>query len=187
MTASLRLAVLFAATVCMGVLATMLAPAFTNSLLAHGQTAPVSASAVGSDARVYARAVSAPPVTWTRAVATKALVRGDTLRVDDFILADTSYTGRLPYGVDTTTPQAGWLIRRAIAAGEWLRQPAVAPMPVVTAGQPVHVLWNDGLVQLTVDAVALNSATLGGAVSVRVGRTRRIDGVAIAPDSVRIR
>lgn len=181
----IRFPLLFAVTVVTGVLATLMAPAFTTSLQAHAQS--TSASAASAAPRAYVRAESAPSLSWTRAVATRALVRGDTLRADDFQMADTTYTGRLPFGVDTTTPQAGWLIRRAIAPGEWLREPAVSPIPLVTAGQPVHVIWSDGDVFLTLSAIALNNATLGGAVSVRVGRTRRLEGVAFAADSVRIR
>jgi flagella basal body P-ring formation protein FlgA len=63
----------------------------------------------------------------------------------------------------------------------------VIARPAVTAGRPVHAIWSDGSVQLAVAAVALNSAPVGGAVAVRVGRTRRLDGVAVAPDSVRLR
>ena len=191
---SLRLALLFVATVFGGILATMVAPAVASSYMAaHAQSAPTpasSAQAVHVPATMPAghpRAESAPPVTWTRAVATRDLVRGDTLQAGDFVLADTAITGRLPFGVDTTTPAAGWIIRRAIAAGEWLRIPSVAPRPAVTAGQPVQAIWTDGDVHLAVRGVALNTAPVGGAVSVRIGRTRRLDGVVIAPDSVRLR
>jgi flagella basal body P-ring formation protein FlgA len=124
---------------------------------------------------------------WTRAVATRALRRGDTLRAADFALVDTLVQRRPPFGLDTATPQAGWLVQRPVAEGEWLRRPAVTPMPAVTAGQPVQAYWTDGTVHLAVNAIALNTAPIGAAVSVRVGRTRRLDGIVIAPDSVRLR
>jgi flagella basal body P-ring formation protein FlgA len=175
-----RLVWLFVLTVLGGVVATMLAPTFAT---AYAQSAPPATLAAAS----YPRAVSAPPVPWTRAVATRALVRGDTLRADDIAIVDTMRHGRLPYGVDTTMPRAGWLVQRAIAAGEWLRAPGVAPQPAVTAGRPVTAIWSDGAVRVSVSAVALSSAPIGAAVTVRVGRNRRLDAVVVAPDSVRLR
>ncbi len=184
MTSPVRLTLLFVATVLGGIAATLLVPMFAPSYaIAHAQ----GTAAAPALPAAYPRAVSAEPVTWTRAVATRALMRGDTLRADDFTLADTAVRGRLPYGIDTTTPEAGWLVHRAVAAGEWLRAPAVTPRPAITAGRPVHAVWFDGAVRVSVAAVALNSAAVGGPVSVRVGRTRRLDGIAIAPDSVRLR
>lgn len=178
-----RLIVSYMLTVIVGVFATMLVPEWLSAQSVQGtDTAPVT-PAMSS----YPRAVSAPPVVWTRAIATRALVRGDTLQADDFAIADTAIHGRVPFGLDTTTPQAGWLIHRAVAAGEWLRAPAVQPRAAVSAGQTVQALWFDGDVSLSVTAVALNSAPVGGAVSLRVGRTRRLRGVAMAPDTVRIR
>jgi flagella basal body P-ring formation protein FlgA len=155
-----RLALRFVALVVGGMLATVLAPHY------------VQAQSSG--------------LAWTRAIATRALVRGDTLRADDFLLRDT-LVSRLPFGADTTTPRIGWLVQRPIAAGEWLRAPGVIARPAVTAGRPVHAIWSDGTVRLAVAAIALNSAPVGGAVAVRVGRTRRLDGIAVAPDSVRLR
>ncbi len=181
MPASFRLVLLFLGTVLLGMLATMLAPALPLHAIAHGQASPVTASAP------VARATSAATTVWTRAVATRALHRGDTLRTADFTLVDTLVQRRPPYGLDTTTPQVGWLVQRPVAAGEWLRRPGVTPLPAVTAGQPVHAHWTDGTVHLAVNAIALNTAPIGAAVTVRVGRTRRLDGIVIAPDSVRLR
>lgn len=175
-----RLGWLFVLTVLGGMVATMLAPTFAE---ASAQGAPDLSMAAAS----YPRAVSAPPVLWTRAVATRALTRGDTLRADDIAIADTAISGRLPFGVDTTTPRAGWLVQRAIAAGEWLRAPGVVPQPAIIAGRPVTALWSDGTVRLSVSAIALSSAPIGATVTVRVGRNRRLDAVVFAPDSVRLR
>lgn len=195
MTVTWRLVLLFVATVFAGMAATMLAPALSGSLLvAHAQP-PVRVAAASQASTPtppalpegYPRARSAAPIRWTRAIATRALVRGDTLRAGDFAMADSLLNGRLPYGMDTTTPQAGWLVQRAVAAGEWLRAPAVIPRPVVTAGQSVFVLYRHGAVQLSLQAVALNTAAVGESVSIRVGRTRRLRGIAVAPDSVRLK
>ena len=182
MSLSFRLTLRFAALIVAGMLATALAP-----LVVHAQALPAtSATSAGTTLASTSAATAARALTWTRAIATRPLLRGDTLRADDFALRDTSVT-RLPFGADTTTPRAGWLIQRPIAAGEWLRAPAVIARPAVTAGQAVHAIWSDGSVQLAVSAVALNSAPVGGPVAVRVGRTRRLDGIAVAPDSVRLR
>ncbi len=180
MSLPVRLVVSFVLTIVVGVCATLLCPVMLAAQSVEGTRAnTVMAS--------YPRAVSAPPTVWTRTVATRALVRGDTLRSDDFTVADTALHGRVPFGLDTTTPQAGWLIHRAVAAGEWLRAPAVQPRAAVSAGQTVYAVWFDGDVSLSVTGIALNSAPIGGAVSLRVGRTRRLRGVAMAPDSVRLR
>jgi flagella basal body P-ring formation protein FlgA len=171
MPTTFRLALLFAATVLGGIAATMLAPLLPLHT-AHAQSA---------------RAASAATQVWTRAIAVRPLMRGDTLDAADFTLSDTLVQHRPPYGLDTTTPKAGWLVQRPIRAGEWLRAPAVIPVPAVTAGRPVHAIYNDGTVQLAVAGIALRSAPIGGRVSIRVGRTRRLDGTVIAPDSVRLR
>jgi flagellar basal body P-ring formation protein FlgA len=160
--ASSRHLLLFVATIAAGLIATLLAPLLPSRSLA-AQT------------------------VWTRAVATLPLARDDTLRAHDFIFADTTLAQSLPYGLDTTSPAEGWLVQRAVQAGEWLRRPTVIPAPAVTAGRPVHALWHDGTVRVAVAGVALNSAPVGGRVAIRVGRARRLDGVVVAPDSVRLR
>ncbi len=185
MPASFRLALLFVATVIGGVAATVLAPLLPLHAL-DAQSAQVQTQS----ALAYtpaARATSAATLVWTRAIAVRPLMRGDTLQAADFTLADTLVQRRPPYGADTTTPKAGWLVQRPIGVGEWLRTPAVIPVPAVTAGRPVHAIYNDGTVQLAVSAIALRSAPIGGSVTVRIGRTRRLDGIVIAPDSVRLR
>jgi flagella basal body P-ring formation protein FlgA len=121
-------------------------------------------------------------------VATRDLARGDTLRDSDMRFVDTllvwRWQGTLP---DTTRPQAGWVTRRPIAAGELLRAPAVTAPPIVASGATVRVLYQDGPVRLTLTGVATNSASLGAPVGVRIDRTRRLDGVAVAPNTVRLR
>ncbi len=195
MSSPLRLVVSYLLTIIAGIFATVLVPGMLSAQAArNSQLRPVSQVSQVADtshaAQVMAshpRAVRAAPVVWSRAIATRALVRGDTLHADDFAIADTAIHGRIPFGIDTTAPQAGWLIHRAVAAGEWLRAPAVQPRAAVSAGQTVQALWFDGDVSLSVTAIALNSAPIGGAVSLRVGSTRRLRGVAMAPDTVRIR
>lgn len=121
-------------------------------------------------------------------VATRALLRGDTLRVDDIAVVDTVITWRWNgIAPDTTRAQAGWITRRPIAAGEPLRAPAVTPPPVIASGATVTAIWQDGPLRLVMSGVATNTATIGAPVGVRIDRTRRLDGIAVAPNTVRLR
>lgn len=140
------------------------------------------------DARVVASVAArgTVQVTWPRA--TRALMRGETVRADDFTLADTVIAWRMTsVQPDTTRAIAGWITRRAIVAGEFMRPPSVAPAPVITMGSAVKVLYQDGTVRLTLTGTATNSAALGAPVGVRLDRNRRLDGVAAGPNLVRLR
>ncbi|MEP6764511.1 MAG: flagellar basal body P-ring formation chaperone FlgA [Gemmatimonadaceae bacterium] len=123
-------------------------------------------------------------VTWARAL--RALRRGDTLRTEDFSLADTVIVW--PWNTTPeTAAQPGWLVKRALAAGEFMRTPSVAPLSVITTGSTVKILWQEGGVRLTLSGVATNNAALGAPVGVRIDRNRRLDGIAVGPNSVRLR
>jgi len=160
-----------------------IAALFLASLLLAGhagaQQAVASAEAIAVP-RGYVR-LSLP-------VATRDLPRGETLRAGDFTLVDTTLVWRWN-GVspDTTRAIIGWVTRRPIVAGELLRVPAVAAPSAVTGGSTVSVLYQDGPVRLVLTGVATNSAPLGAAVGVRIDRARRLDGIAVAPNTVRIR
>ena len=133
-------------------------------------------------------AVARGTVRVTLPVATRALQRGDTLHANDIALLDTTivwhWNGIAP---DTTRPLPGWVTHRPIAAGEVLRAPAVSAPPIVASDATVTAIWQDGSVRLVLIGVATNSAALGAPVSVRVDQMRRLDGVAIAPNTVRLR
>lgn len=121
-------------------------------------------------------------------VATRDLARGDTLIATDFIAVDTAIVWRWTHSSpDTTQAQAGWITRRPIAKGELLRYPAVTAPPMVKAGSKVSVWYQDGPVRITLTGIATNTATLGAPVGVRVDKSRRLDGIAVAPNSVRLR
>ena len=124
----------------------------------------------------------------TLPVATRALQRGDTLHASDIALLDTAivwhWNGIAP---EIARPLPGWVTHRPIAAGEVLRAPAVSAPPIVASGATVSAIWQDGSVRLVLIGVATNSAALGAPVSVRVDRMRRLDGVAVAPNTVRLR
>lgn len=124
----------------------------------------------------------------TLAVAARQLARGDTLRPGDFILVDTLVTWRWDRGnFNPSLPGTGWIAHRTISAGETLRPPSVTPPPVITSGNPVIAIWERGGVRLVLSGVAIGSAALGAPVGVRIDRNRRLDGVAVAVDTVRLR
>ncbi|NOT08728.1 MAG: flagellar basal body P-ring formation protein FlgA, partial [Gemmatimonadales bacterium] len=58
----------------------------------------------------------------------------------------------------------GWQVRRALAAGEALLPPMVAPPTLVHAGAPVRFVWRHGTVEVEVSATALHDAALGSVV-----------------------
>ena len=124
----------------------------------------------------------------TLPVATRTLQRGDTLRADDIALRDTTIVWHWnSIAPDTTRPLPGWTTRRAIAAGEVLRAPAVGAPIIIAGGATVSAIWQDGPVRVVLTGIATNSASLGAPISVRIDRTRRLDGVAVAPNTVRLR
>ena len=124
----------------------------------------------------------------TLPIATRTLQRGDTLRADDIALRDTTIVWHWnSIAPDTTRPLPGWTTRRAIAAGEVLRAPAVGAPNIIIGGAIVSAVWQDGPVRVVLTGIATNSASLGAPISVRIDRTRRLDGVAIAPNIVRLR
>jgi flagella basal body P-ring formation protein FlgA len=82
-------------------------------------------------------------------------------------------------------PGPGWEVRRALAAGEVLSRPAVAPPLLVAAGGPVRLVWAEGAVQVSVAGIALNRARQGERVRARVeGRSDRLVGTATATGTV---
>ena len=125
-------------------------------------------------------------VRWS--IAARPLLRGDTLRAEDIAVIDTVIVWRWSsVSPDTTRAQPGWIARRPIAAGEVLRFPAVSAPPVVSAGTRVSAIYVDGPVRILLTGVATNTAPLGAPVGVRIDHTRRLDGIAVAPNTVRLR
>ena len=120
-------------------------------------------------------------------IATRDFAHGDTVRAGDFALVDTTLVWRWATLPDTTRAIAGWIARRPIAKGELLRAPAVSAPSMVSAGATVTVLYQDGPVRIALRGIATNTASLGAPVGVRIDRTRRLDGIAVAPNTVRLR
>jgi flagella basal body P-ring formation protein FlgA len=164
-------------------LATLLAIALVLAAPVLGAQAPLAHPA---------DAVPRGYVRLTLPVATRDLARGETVREGDVRLVDTLLVWRgasLPS--DTTRVVTGWVTRRPVLTGELLRVPAVMPPPVVTLGTRVSAIYQDGPVRLVLSGVATNTAPLGAPVGVRVDDartgTRRLDGIAVAPNTVRLR
>jgi flagella basal body P-ring formation protein FlgA len=88
---------------------------------------------------------------------------------------------------DTTRALPGWVTRRNIALGEVLRAPAVMPPPAITSGTRVTAIWQDGPLRVVVTGIATNTAAIGAPVGVRIDPTRRLDGIAAGPNTVRLR
>ena len=84
----------------------------------------------------------------------------------------------------TTAVTAGWITRRVVLAGEVLRPPAVAPAPLVVAGQIVQFTYVQDDLRLTLSGVATAAASLGETVDVRLGAKRRVAGIVSGPARV---
>ena len=168
-----------------------------GSAIAHAQSGAPSGALSGAQTALQASAVevtalggmSVPRgmrrVTWP--VSTRAFTTGDTIRADDIALLDTTIVWPWNSMPDTTRAVAGWVVRRPVAVGEVLRAPAIMAPPLVSAGAAVTVIWQDGSLKLVLTGVAMNTASLGAPVGVRIDRSRRLDGVAVAPNTVRLR
>ena len=157
-------------------------------VLLAAAAAPVGAQAATATATATASPLPRGVVRVRLSVATRALQRGDTLQASDIAVVDTTMIWRwTTVAPDTTRAQIGWMVNRPIAAGEVLRTPAVGAPPVVMAGRAVSVVYQDGPVRLQLAGVATNSAPLGAPVGVRIDATRRLDGIAVAPNTVRLR
>ena len=131
-------------------------------------------------------------------VAARALARGEVLTAADIaFFADTVREVRertRAAGAWGTTASAapvgaGWVVRRAIAAGEPLRAPAVTPPDAVRYGQPVRVVYRESGLAITISGTAVADAPVGARVAVRVesaGRARRLEGTVLAPGLVQL-
>jgi flagella basal body P-ring formation protein FlgA len=156
----------------------------STATMSHAQAATPQAATRGT------AAISDAPNGTTRvrlSVAARALQRGDTLRSDDIAVVDTNIVWHWATGPDTTRAAVGWIARRPIASGEVLRYPAVSAPPIVNVGARVSLIYQDGPVRIVLTGVATNTAPLGAPVGVRIDPTRRLDGIAVAPNTVRLR
>ncbi len=120
------------------------------------------------------------------AVASRPLGIGARLASEDL-----SFRPEIHWGAPDVRPERraalGWVVRRALAVGEALESPLVAPPTMVEAGRPIRVLWSGGAVTVAIDGVALNAAALGQPVRVRtVSRTGMLRGTVTGPGEARM-
>ena len=134
-----------------------------------------------------ANAVPRGSVRVQMARAVRALTRGETISKNDFVVIDTVIQWHYNTPPDAVTDIAGWVTRRTYSAGDILRRPGVAEPTLIMMGSAVKVLWQDGPVRLTLSGTATNNAAMGAPVGVRIDKNRRLDGIAVGPNTVRLR
>jgi flagella basal body P-ring formation protein FlgA len=114
-------------------------------------------------------------------VASRSLPAGSRLTDGDLREEMRVHWG-VPAADSALTPGTGWEVRRLLAAGEVIAAPAVAPPPLVFAGQPVRMEWQRGGVEVSVVGIALNNARRGETVRARLEeRPARLTGTVVAP------
>jgi flagella basal body P-ring formation protein FlgA len=111
-------------------------------------------------------------------VASRDLARGVVLTRDDIECDSTASTSAMRL--------VGWGTRRLVRKGEPLREPAVAPPVLVTAGSSVTVRATVGGVTATRDGTAMAGGALGERVRVRLDTQRYITGTVAGPATVHI-
>jgi len=110
-------------------------------------------------------------------VAAHELMAGHALTSDDLKHESRMRWGGPEVGAPATgllrapgasVPAPGWVTRRAIAAGEVVSWPAAMPPAVIRDGQSVEVHWERGGVRVSTRATALEPASEGARVRVRL-------------------
>lgn len=112
-------------------------------------------------------------------VAARALAAGSALTADD-IGHDRRIVWGAPDSTAVPTVAEGWDVRRAVAAGELLRTPAVQPQRLVVPGDHVVFVWNRGALQMERTGVARGSARLGERIQA-VSGTAHLQGTVVGP------
>jgi len=135
--------------------------------------------ALGAGSRLHAQRIERDS-TEVR-VATRTLRRGAVLQSTD--MATTVRLVRRG-NTDRQVPQAGWVTRRVIRAGEILAAPAVTPPPTIALGASVDFIVMRGGIQISLPATAAFSATLGDTIAVRLDSQRRATGIVAGPARV---
>ncbi len=110
-----------------------------------------------------------------RLVAARALRVG--MRLVEGDIREEPYLQWGPPIQESFAPAPGWVVRRILTPGDPLDGSRVAPPPLVEAGQPVRLLWNEGNVSIALEGVALHAAAMGETVRIR---TSGRNGVVLA-------
>lgn len=103
-------------------------------------------------------------------VASRSLAAGTALAAGDIAFAELARWG--PPTKRGIGPAIGWRVRRAVAAGEPLGLPKIAPPFLVRAGRAVRLVWSSRSIRIVIEGVAANDAVLGGEVRVRLSDRR---------------
>jgi flagella basal body P-ring formation protein FlgA len=116
----------------------------------------------------------------TIATAARALRAGDTLLDTDVVLSVATTWGP-PRSTGAVRPETGWVLRRAVGAGDRFLPHSARPPLLVAAGDRVHFTWARGAVRVERVGTALNSAARGERVRARVdGRSEPMEGTVVA-------
>jgi flagella basal body P-ring formation protein FlgA len=117
-------------------------------------------------------------------VAARDLERGTTLTDADIARESTVQWGA-PARQDHAV-EAGWVTRRRIARGETLAEPGVTAPNAVEAGDNVRIVYAHGPIELVLAGRAAGSGALGEKIAVRADTGRRLEGVIVAPGTVKV-
>ena len=142
----------------------------------------LSVATAGAQAPVVAAPPAAPlGIERTVPVAVRALPRGAALTMSDYQVRSAMLRPALR---NAAAAEAGWVTRRAVAAGEPLVEPAVGPPALVASGQPVTFVADHAAIRLSIRGTAASSGALGDRVWVRLEAGRRLRGIVTAPATV---
>lgn len=131
-----------------------------------------------------ARAQSPKPGAAKIPVAARDLMRGTVLSANDIKWSDTTLTdGSVPEAANVAP---GWVARRVIREGEILREPGVAKPDLVRAGDAVDVIYSTPGVSIRVRGTAIGRGSKGDEVYVKLDNRRRLHGVIMGPNIVRV-
>lgn len=118
-------------------------------------------------------------------IATRPLPTGTRLGLRDVTLSTRLHWG--PPQVADEQPGPGWIVKHSLAMGALIAAPAVAPPPMIAAGEPVKLQWESGPVTVAVTGVAVNEAGMGQLVQVRTtGRAGLVRGIVTGPGTARM-
>lgn len=125
---------------------------------------------------------------WIRAaarLAARPIAAGTTLDAAD--IADVVQWNPWSVAAPRARAEAGWDVRRPLAAGARLEWPSVAPGPAVAPGEHVVATWVQGGVAVKIEGVALEGARAGRPVRFRPSNGgQSLAAIAVAPGEVRL-
>lgn len=166
-----------------------------HDLLTDSTTFQLRGQSTGTHFSVVFSPVGHPPVAaGLRAgllksvpVATRTLTRGDIVEEADVVWDEDIVWGRDALSEALTELPVGWTVRTNIGAGERVSTPVAVAPPAVQAGEAVEVVWERGLVVISQQGTALNSAAIGERVRIRLNNRRgNARGIAVGTGRVRL-